>query len=688
MTRHAHPLDRIRLKGGNQARLQVRQEDEVWTDLTTGGAALAQTAFNVMDYGALGDGLADDTIAIQATFTAIADAGGGVAFFPPGTYLTSSQVTISGDSTVMRGSGASTIIQAKDNANIGQMFLITGDNFTAESFILDGNRDNLGTSGTYNSTIGLSCLDAVGLTFRDLEVRYVNSIGIAIESITQYTDVRAVMDRCWVHHNGMLTAKEGNDVFLFNVKHLLFTDCLFEHGYGTGGSGLYAGGGVVGSAVQLRFVNCIFRDNFNGGGQTGGNGYALQDERWAYIGCTFDLTSADPHATSGIEMTGRNLLVDGCEFYNHDAVGGSGVVFHGDFGAMGDEPGRIIVTNCHFVNNESAFVQTDTGDDGVLIFTNNRVQDGTYGVAVRPSGGSPATNVIIANNDFTENVTTPVTTTGASNVVIVGNLPSTVGNQVQGDLVATGTMALLGAAAMSLVGASPVIQITENDAPANTGIWRWIAGVGSLALQTINDAFGVFNNHLVWIRSGAVASSFTINYDGLDSDTIIKGTTATKLFVTDASSNTVEIGTTVQGAIATFADGGTIIKGDTATALLVADAPADAVHIGTTVQGDIAKFATGGIVLNEGGADRDLRIEGDTDIELLCTDAGNDRVGIGTSVPTAKLDVSSDLIRLRSVKTPASAAAAGNAGDFGWDGTYFYICVSNATWHRVAHATW
>lgn len=66
--------------------------------------------------------------------------------------------------------------------------------------------------------------------------------------------------------------------------------------------------------------------------------------------------------------------------------------------------------------------------------------------------------------------------------------------------------------------------------------------------------------------------------------------------------------------------------------------------------------------------------------------AGN--VGIGTSSPTAKLDVSSDVIRLRTAKTPASASATGNAGDIAWDSSYIYVCVATNTWKRVAIATW
>ena len=38
--------------------------------------------------------------------------------------------------------------------------------------------------------------------------------------------------------------------------------------------------------------------------------------------------------------------------------------------------------------------------------------------------------------------------------------------------------------------------------------------------------------------------------------------------------------------------------------------------------------------------------------------------------------------------TPASATAAGVAGQWAWDASYIYICTSTNTWRRVAHNTW
>jgi len=63
-------------------------------------------------------------------------------------------------------------------------------------------------------------------------------------------------------------------------------------------------------------------------------------------------------------------------------------------------------------------------------------------------------------------------------------------------------------------------------------------------------------------------------------------------------------------------------------------------------------------------------------------------LGIGTDSPTTFLDVNSDVIRLRTAKTPATAGATGNQGDICWDTGYIYVCVATNTWKRTAIATW
>lgn len=50
-------------------------------------ATTTGSSFNVKDYGALGNGVADDTAAVQSAINACSSAGGGEVFFPTGTYL-------------------------------------------------------------------------------------------------------------------------------------------------------------------------------------------------------------------------------------------------------------------------------------------------------------------------------------------------------------------------------------------------------------------------------------------------------------------------------------------------------------------------------------------------------------------------------------------------------------------------
>jgi hypothetical protein len=55
---------------------------------------------------------------------------------------------------------------------------------------------------------------------------------------------------------------------------------------------------------------------------------------------------------------------------------------------------------------------------------------------------------------------------------------------------------------------------------------------------------------------------------------------------------------------------------------------------------------------------------------------------------TSVLRVDGDTVRIANARTPASATAAGNAGDICWDANYIYVCVATNTWKRTAISTW
>ncbi len=61
---------------------------------------------NVLDYGAVGNGSADDTTAIQAAIDAAESDGGGVVLFPPGDYLISATLIVDDFGVMLEGMGS------------------------------------------------------------------------------------------------------------------------------------------------------------------------------------------------------------------------------------------------------------------------------------------------------------------------------------------------------------------------------------------------------------------------------------------------------------------------------------------------------------------------------------------------------------------------------------------------------
>lgn len=73
----------------------------------------------------------------------------------------------------------------------------------------------------------------------------------------------------------------------------------------------------------------------------------------------------------------------------------------------------------------------------------------------------------------------------------------------------------------------------------------------------------------------------------------------------------------------------------------------------------------------------------------LNPNGGNVSIGLPVATAsTAVLDVNTDILRLRTAKTPATAGAAGNAGDHCWDASNIYVCVATNTWKKIGIATW
>lgn len=75
-------------------------------------ATLGDKTFNVVDYGAVGDGATDDYAAIQAAIDA-AEVTGGVIYFPRGVYKINTGLTVQEEGLILQGEGAGDLGYAK-----------------------------------------------------------------------------------------------------------------------------------------------------------------------------------------------------------------------------------------------------------------------------------------------------------------------------------------------------------------------------------------------------------------------------------------------------------------------------------------------------------------------------------------------------------------------------------------------
>lgn len=83
--------------------------DGTWATPAGGGGGATETVFNVKDYGATGDGSTDDTLAIQATFTAAGN--NAVIYFPSGTYITAFLDYDTKAGLTIRGQGHTSVLK-------------------------------------------------------------------------------------------------------------------------------------------------------------------------------------------------------------------------------------------------------------------------------------------------------------------------------------------------------------------------------------------------------------------------------------------------------------------------------------------------------------------------------------------------------------------------------------------------
>jgi hypothetical protein len=108
----------------------------------------------------------------------------------------------------------------------------------------------------------------------------------------------------------------------------------------------------------------------------------------------------------------------------------------------------------------------------------------------------------------------------------------------------------------------------------------------------------------------------------------------------------------------------------------------------TTASNNLYVGNSGGSGIFELTGSNQFKFVSNSSERVLIDSSGRLLVGTSTDSGGALLQVNGDRVRIATAKTPASATAAGVAGEICWDASYVYVCVAANTWKRSAIATW
>ncbi len=322
-------------QGTNAFKTELSNLKTLFNSITATGTPTARSlqaraadVINVKNHGATGDGVTDDTLAIQAALDAAKNntPRGGIVFCPMGTYLITSALLIYSDTTLMGESsfgGRGTKLQATTDINIlktpgvsGTIYqgvAIMGVHFenTATTvtnyhvhlintilsniencfFRSDPNMTGANVGGLQGSTLGV----AFGSSYSTYVSNcFFNHASIAMNNVT---DCQFIQNEIWGTNR------------VFTVE---FVNCASSSMFACNMVAGTTGGVVITGTKATNYEYRFFNVDFSGAGQDGGRGCSFTDvERSKIIGCTF--TSNDE----------EGLYIEDC-----DDIGVIGNTFH------------------------------------------------------------------------------------------------------------------------------------------------------------------------------------------------------------------------------------------------------------------------------------------------------------------------------------------------------------------------
>lgn len=527
---------------------------------------MANTPFvyNVkLDYGAVGDGVADDTTEIQAAVDAAAAAGGGIVFFPPGIYKTGqlalkTRVRLEGAGATLRkftGAANTFIVNAlgtlgtaqalSANANLNDPTVTVGatTGLAAGDFVVV--RDNTYEftspySGGRNQEIN-RILSISGTTIT-LSNRLIGSYATA--STAEIVKLNAVVDAALVGLRLEVPAGVGGTQTRFEYSYgITVSDCVFV-GPSSGD------GGAVDfyRSAAGRVTRCKVIDGQNVSSSNNGYGYTARESSHHVV---FDGNHS--------ENVRENAFSDGakfCSFINNTCLGShdSGFNTHGA-GCRHILIQGNIVTGSQSAGIRVGFSGAKAGDFDVQIIGNIVRGVRVNGILVeggdQTGGTKNSKRVTVADNQVAR---FGQGTTAHGIVVIYSEDVEIHGNRVDGTGSTVGKGILVETQAKRVIVADNRVQNVTT--ASSVGIA--VTGVGADRVQVLDNQLIQCTGNCVWISTNPTNVTLIGNMSDTDNE-LVQGTG------TVARTRNIWAGTKdTNSGVTSVANGGTIAHGLTA----------------------------------------------------------------------------------------------------------------------------
>ena len=331
---------------------------------------IADDAVNIKDYGAIGDGVTDDTAAIQAALTSLSSSGGSV-FIPSGTYLVSSNLEVYSNTTIF-GKGKSSIVKT----TASHAFLVEGTLGSEKTNVAIQDLKLLKTPASgalaqfrfanycFVSNVDF---DGAGITCSGTKYTKISDCNFFNGQCINITSNDATSSGTWsesIEISGCyVAAYAGQGIDVYYAKNITFSDCI-SHGR----TSTYGCGWVIEYQCQnIVLNNCISYDNTRAGFYIEGN-IAYGVKQVALNNCI-----AYGNGESGVtcDANFQYINITGGQYHNNNAVFGSGngLQFAGNIG----------------VNITGAYIHNNAGNG--IVWTSNPYYCNINGNTITDNGG-------------------------------------------------------------------------------------------------------------------------------------------------------------------------------------------------------------------------------------------------------------------------------------------------------------